>query len=141
MENDEPRITGVGGIFFKTEDPDKIKEWYKNNLGLNTDQWGTNFEWYQGSDSSKKGFTQWSPFNEESQHFAPSSKDFMINYRVVYLEKLVDKLKNNGVTILDSIESFEYGKFVHIMDNDGNKIELWEPNDAEYEKLVEGSTK
>jgi len=65
----------------------------------------------------------------------------MINYRVVHLEQLLAKLKDNGVTILDSIETFEYGKFVHIMDNEGNKIELWEPNDIEYEKLVEGRTK
>lgn len=141
MNNDEPRVTGVGGIFFKTENPDKTKEWYQNNLGLNTDTWGTNFEWYQGSDSTKKGFTQWSPFNEATKHFEPSGKDFMINYRVVHLERLLEKLKNNGVTILDSIEEFEYGKFVHIMDNEGNKIELWEPNDMEYEKLVEGRTK
>lgn len=141
MDNDEPRVTGVGGIFFKTENPDKTKEWYQNNLGLNTDKWGTNFEWYQGSDSTKKGFTQWSPFNEATKYFKPSNKDFMINYRVVHLERLLEKLKNNGVKILDSIEVFEYGKFVHIMDNEGNKIELWEPNDIAYDKLVEGRTK
>lgn len=141
MKNDEPRVTGVGGIFFKTENPDKTREWYQNNLGLNTDQWGTNFEWYQGRDATKKGFTQWSPFSQKTTHFEPSSKDFMINYRVVHLEKLLEKLKNNGVTIIDSIETFEYGKFVHIMDSEGYKIELWEPNDVEYEKLVEGRTK
>jgi len=141
MNNDEPRVTGVGGIFFKTKNPEKTKEWYQNNLGLNTDKWGTNFEWFQGRDSTKKGFTQWSPFNQKTDHFEPSTKEFMINYRVVHLEQLLAKLKDNGVTILDSIETFEYGKFVHIMDNEGNKIELWEPNDVEYEKLVEGRTK
>ena len=141
MENDKPRVTGVGGIFFKSENPDKMKTWYEKNLGLNTDQWGTNFEWYQGRDSSKKGFTQWSPFSQNTKHFEPSEKDFMINYRVVHLEKLVEKLKENGVTIVDSIETFKYGKFVHILDNEGNKIELWEPNDIEYEKLVEGRSK
>jgi len=141
MSTDEPRVTGVGGIFFKTENPEKIKEWYQTNLGLNIDKWGTNFEWFQGSDSTKKGFTQWSPSNEKSSHFDPSKKDFMINYRVIHLPRLLEKLKRNGVTILDDIEEFEYGKFVHIMDNEGNKIELWEPNDVEYEKLVEGRTK
>jgi len=141
MDNDKPRVTGVGGIFFKSENPDELKTWYEKNLGLNTDQWGTNFEWYQGRDSSKKGFTQWSPFSQKTRHFEPSDKDFMINYRVVHLEKLIDKLKENGVTIVDSIETFEYGKFVHILDNEGNKIELWEPNDEEYEKLVDGRTK
>lgn len=141
MSDDKPRVTGIGGIFFKSENPDEMKSWYKENLGLDTDTWGTNFEWFQGSDSSKKGFTQWSPFNVETSHFKPSKKEFMINYRVVHLEKLLEQLKQNGVTILNEIESFEYGKFVHILDNEGNKIELWEPNDIEYEKLVQGRTK
>lgn len=141
MDNGKPRVTGIGGIFFKTKDPSKMKEWYKSNLGLNTDKWGTNFEWFQGSDSMKKGFTQWSPSNEDSTHFEPSVKEFMINYRVVHIEKLVERLKSNGVIILDSIEKYDYGKFVHIMDGDGNKIELWEPNDIEYDKIVEGRTK
>jgi catechol 2,3-dioxygenase-like lactoylglutathione lyase family enzyme len=69
MDKDEPRVTGVGGIFFKTENPNKTKEWYQDNLGLNTDKWGTNFEWHQGRDASKKGFTQWSPSHEKSTLF------------------------------------------------------------------------
>ena len=141
MSDDKPRVTGVGGIFFKSEHPDEMKDWYKQNLGLETDQWGTNFEWFQGSDSTKKGFTQWSLSSNKSTFFEPSKKDFMINYRVVHIEKLVEQMKANGVTILDEIESFEYGKFVHILDREGNKIELWEPNDVEYEKIVEGRTK
>lgn len=141
MDDEKPRVTGVGGIFFKSENPDEAKAWYQKNLGLNTDRWGTNFEWFQGSDSSNKGFTQWSPFTKDTKYFEPSGNDYMINYRVVHLEKLLEQLEANGVTILDSVESFEYGKFVHILDNEGNKIELWEPNDVEYEKLVEGRTK
>ncbi|UMB55033.1 VOC family protein [Lutibacter sp. A64] len=141
MDNNEPRVTGIGGIFIKTENTAEFKAWYKNNLGFNTDQWGTNFEWFEGEHPTRKGYTQWSPFDKNTIYFEPSSKDFMINYRVVHLEKLLEKLKKNGVTILDNIETFEYGKFVHIMDNDGNKIELWEPYDEAYEKLVEGSTK
>ncbi|MHA7129279.1 VOC family protein [Algoriphagus namhaensis] len=141
MNNDKARVTGIGGIFLKSRNPEEMKKWYQKNLGLNTDRWGTNFEWYQGSDPTRKGFTQWSPFDEKTQHFEPSEKDFMINYRVIHLERLLEKLRANGVTILDSIEEFEYGKFVHIMDNEGNKIELWEPNDIEYEKLVDGRTK
>ncbi len=129
------RITGIGGIFFKCKDPQKMKEWYKNHLGLNTNQYGTVFEWYQGADSTKKGFTQWSPFKETTQYFEPSKKDFMMNYRVENIEKLVAALKTEGVTVLDAIETYDYGKFVHIMDIEGNKIELWEPNDIVYEKL------
>lgn len=135
------RVTGIGGIFFKSKNPDKIKEWYKKHLGFNTDQWGTNFEWRQADDVKKKGYSQWSPFKDDTTYFSPSVKEFMINYRVENLEKLVKELKKEGVTILDEIEVFEYGKFVHIMDVEGNKIELWEPNDNEYDKIVEGKTK
>ncbi len=129
------KVTGIGGIFFKCKDPKKVKEWYQTHLGLNTDQWGAVFEWYQGADSTKKGFTQWSPFNEATEYFQPSEKDFMINYRVENIEALVEELKENGVTVVDTIQAVEYGKFVHILDVEGNKIELWEPDDIEYEKL------
>jgi predicted enzyme related to lactoylglutathione lyase len=131
------KVTGIGGIFFKCKDPDKMKEWYNKYLGLNTNPYGAVFEWFQGADSTKKGFTNWSPFKETTKYFEPSAKDFMINYRVENLEALVDELTKNGVIILDAIETFEYGKFVHILDAEGNKVELWEPNDIEYEKLGE----
>lgn len=129
------KVTGIGGIFFKCKDPDTMREWYQKNLGLNTNQYGAVFEWYQGADSTKKGFTTWSPFKETTKYFEPSTSEFMINYRVENIEALVEELKNNGVTILDAIETYDYGKFVHILDAEGNKIELWEPNDVEYEKL------
>ena len=135
------RVTGIGGIFFKCKDPNQMKEWYKTHLGLNTDQWGTSFEWRSSDEPDKKGFTQWSPFTETTEYFLPSTKEFMLNYRVENITALVEILKQEGVTVLDEIETFEYGKFVHILDAEGNKIELWEPNDEEYEKVVEGSTK
>jgi predicted enzyme related to lactoylglutathione lyase len=135
------RVTGIGGIFFKAENPEKIKEWYKTHLGFDTDQYGTNFEWRQGADPSKYGFTQWSPFSDNTTYFDPSDSDFMINYRVENLESLVEELKKEGVTIVDEIETYDYGKFVHILDIEGNKIELWEPNDDEYDKIVGGRTK
>jgi predicted enzyme related to lactoylglutathione lyase len=102
---------------------------------LNTNEYGAVFEWRQGADTTKKGFTNWSPFAETTKYFEPSAKDFMINYRVENIETLVDELKKNGVTIVDTIETFDYGKFVHILDIEGNKVQLWEPNDIEYEKL------
>lgn len=129
------RVTGIGGIFFKCKDPNNMREWYNKHLGLNTNEYGAVFEWWQGADSTQKGFTQWSPFGEKTKYFEPSTKDFMINYRVDNLEALVDELIKEGVTIADKIESVEYGKFVHIIDVEGNKVELWEPNDIEYEKL------
>ena len=125
------KVTGIGGIFFKCQDPNKVKEWYKTHLGLETDQYGANFEWRQAADPTKKGSTQWSPFAETTKYFEPSTKDFMINYRVENLEALVEQLKNEGVTIVDKIETFDYGKFVHIIDVEGNKVELWEPIDTE----------
>jgi predicted enzyme related to lactoylglutathione lyase len=129
------RVTGIGGIFFKCKDPKALREWYQTHLGLNTNQYGAVFEWYQGADSTKKGFSQWSPFKETSKYFLPSTKEFMINYRVAHLEKLLIELKNEGITITDTMQSYEYGKFVHIMDLEGNKIELWEPNDVAYELM------
>lgn len=134
-EKDFKRVTGIGGIFFKCKDPKKLRAWYQQHLGLNTNQYGAVFEWYQGADSTKKGFSQWSPFKETTSYFAPSSKEFMINYRVENLDVLLAALKKEGVTITDTTETADYGKFVHIMDIEGNKIELWEPNDIEFEKL------
>jgi predicted enzyme related to lactoylglutathione lyase len=122
------KVTGIGGIFFKCKDPNKIKEWYKTHLGFDTDQYGARFEWLESGDPTKKGTTQWSPFSETEKYFDPSTKDFMINYRVENLVNLVEQLKKDGVTLVDKIETYEYGKFIHIMDIEGNKIELWEPN-------------
>jgi len=123
------KVTGIGGIFFKCKDPNQMKEWYQTHLGLNTDAYGTRFEWRDAEDPSKKGSTIWSPFPEKTKYFEPSGSDFMINYRVDHLEELVQLLKQEGVTVLDEIESYDYGKFVHILDLEGNKIELWEPVD------------
>ena len=126
------RVTSIGGIFFKCKDPKTLREWYKTHLGLETNPYGSVFEWRHATDSTRKGFTQWSPFKETTKHFV---KDFMINYRVADLEWLIGELKKEGVTIVDTIESASYGKFVHILDIEGNKVELWEPNDIEYDKM------
>ena len=125
------KVTGIGGIFFKCKDSKKMNEWYKTHLGLNTTDYGVTFEWREPDNSTKKGQTQWSTFPETTKYFEPSTKDFMINYRVENLEALVEELKKEGVTIVDKIESYDYGKFVHIVDMEGNKIQLWEPNDSE----------
>ncbi|TDK48898.1 VOC family protein [Algoriphagus formosus] len=135
------KVTGIGGVFFKVKDPDATKAWYAKNLGMQTDRHGTAFEWRSSENPAQKGFTQWSPMNEDTQYFEPSTKEFMINYRVENLEELIKALRAEGVKILDEIESFEYGKFVHILDPDGHAIELWEPNDGIYDSLVEGRTK
>jgi predicted enzyme related to lactoylglutathione lyase len=132
------KVTGIGGIFFKCKDATAIKEWYKQHLGFNTDQYGTTFECGSNNASDQKVLTQWSPFSETTKYFEPSVKEFMINYRVENLVLLVEQLKKDGVTVLDEIETFDYGKFVHIMDIEGNKIELWEPIDAALNENVDG---
>jgi predicted enzyme related to lactoylglutathione lyase len=122
-----PRVTGIGGIFFKSKDPKAAMEWYGKNLGMNINDYGSTFEVRNAARPEETDYLQWTPFAQGTDYFEPSKKEFMINYRVQNLEGLVKKLKANGVTIVDKIETYDYGKFIHIMDADGNKIELWEP--------------
>lgn len=135
------RVTSLGGIFFKCEDPDRIKDWYSKHLGINTDAYGSTFEWRKSGNRDEKGYTAWSPFKADTSYFDPSRKEFMINYRVENIEVLVEMLKEEGVQVLDQIATFDYGKFVHILDPEGNKIELWEPDDIEFEKILEVVTR
>ena len=128
-DNKTPKVTGIGGIFFKCKDPYKMKEWYKTHLGIEAGQYGASFEWYQDAEGKKKGLTQWNLNSETAKLYEPSTKDFMINYRVDNLEALVEEFKKEGVTVLDEVETYDYGKFVHILDAEGNKIQLWEPTD------------
>lgn len=136
-----PKVTGVGGIFFFSDNPEETKAWYSKNLGLEVNEWGSTFEFRNANDPHEINYLQWSPFEKGSEYFNPSSKEFMINYRVQHLEKLVEKLKLNGVTVLDEIETYDYGKFVHIMDLEGNKIELWEPIDSVFTQMGGKTTK
>lgn len=125
---DMKKVTGLGGIFFKCNDPKAMNDWYAKNLGINNEGYGANFEWRE-TDSDAKGLTVWSTFPANTKYFEPSKKDFMINYRVEGIEDLVDQLRKEGVTIIDEIATYDYGKFVHILDPEGNNIELWEPID------------
>ena len=120
------KVTGLGGIFFKCDDPKMMNEWYSKNLGLPVESYGTMFSWRTMEDPDKEAYTLWSTFKKDTKHFEPSTKDFMINYRVEGIEALVEQLKADGVTVIDEITAYEYGKFVHILDPEGNAIELWE---------------
>jgi predicted enzyme related to lactoylglutathione lyase len=124
------RVTGLGGIFFKTEDQKKTKDWYKNHLGLNTDDYGCTFWWKD--EENKKCATQWSPFKSDTDYFEPSKKEFMINFRVENLVELLNILTKEGVTVVGKMEEYDYGKFAWILDNEDNKIELWEPIDSDF---------
>ncbi|PHQ57597.1 MAG: hydroxyacid dehydrogenase [Lutibacter sp.] len=130
VESKINRVTGIGGLFFKTENPTKLKEWYKNHLGFNVDDWGCTFWWKD--DNGKPASTQWSPFKNDTSYFSPAKKDYMFNYRVEDLIGLLKKLKQEGITIIGEIEEYEYGKFGWILDLEGNKIELWEPIDTAF---------
>lgn len=130
------KITGIGGIFFKCNNPEEIREWYSSKLGISTDNYGTSFEWRQSQNSDQKGFTVWGPFPDSTKYFNPSKKEFMINFRVDNLKELLEELKEQGVNVVGEIEEFEYGLFAHILDPEGTKIELWEPFDEEYDKIV-----
>ncbi len=124
-----PKVTGIGGIFFFSDNPEESKAWYSKNLGIEINAWGSSsFESRNIDRPEEINSLQWKPFKKGDEYFSPSKKDFMINYQVQNIEGLVHKLKENGVTILDSIATYDYGKFVHIMDSEGNKIELWEPS-------------
>ena len=140
MSTPKKKVTGIGGIFFKTKDPVEMRSWYAKNLGLVTNEYGSVFEFRKATNPEQKGYLNWSPMSEKTTYFQPSEKEFMINYRVENIEELVNELKANGVTICDEIESFEYGKFVHIMDPENNKIELWEPIDQSFTDMYEGKT-
>ncbi|PSK89820.1 VOC family protein [Taibaiella chishuiensis] len=123
------KVTGLGGVFFKSDNPKAMNEWYAQNLGLATSDYGATFEWRQASDPSKTGTTAWCAFPQDTKYFNPSVKPFMINYRVADIVALVEQLKKDNVTVVDEIAEYDYGKFVHILDPEGNIIELWEPKD------------
>jgi predicted enzyme related to lactoylglutathione lyase len=123
-----PKVTGVGGIFFYSDNLEETQKWYAENLGIEMNDWGSSsFDSRDLNNPDQINSLQWKPFKKGDEYFSPSKKEFMINYQVQNIEGLVEKLKKNGVKFVDSIETYDYGKFVHILDKEGNKIELWEP--------------
>jgi predicted enzyme related to lactoylglutathione lyase len=127
------RVTGIGGIFFKSKDVPALKDWYKRHLGFVTTDWGATFVWGD-NDPDKKGFsrTEWSPFGMDTKYLQPSTLPYMFNYRVHDLRALIDVLKSEGVQVVGDIDITEYGNFGWIMDPEGRKIELWEPVDGGF---------
>ncbi|MCX2743626.1 VOC family protein [Mangrovivirga sp. M17] len=122
------KVTGIGGVFFKSPDPEKLKKWYKEHLGIDYDQYGRVFKWQDG-DAEGKGSTTWCPFVGNTKYFSPSDHDYMINYRVDDLIELLGELDKKGIKQVGEMEDYPYGKFAWIMDPEGRKIELWEPID------------
>jgi len=124
------RVTGIGGFFFKAKNSKELLNWYANHLGFDTNDYGCSFVWKD--ENGKDCITQWSPFQEDTKYFEPSKKEFMQNFRVHDLEKLMIDLKKEGVTIVGEMQTYSYGKFAWILDPEENKIELWEPIDKVF---------
>ncbi|MET3105606.1 catechol 2,3-dioxygenase-like lactoylglutathione lyase family enzyme [Oxalobacteraceae bacterium GrIS 2.11] len=122
------RVVGIGGVFFKAQDPEKLRDWYRDHLGFDVDKWGgVVFQPSGTSDSVENEKTVWSLFKNDSTYFAPSSQPFMINYRVDDLHALLAQLRIEGCTVDAKVDESEYGKFGWVMDPEGNRVELWEP--------------
>ncbi|SEL86571.1 Catechol 2,3-dioxygenase [Pseudoxanthomonas sp. GM95] len=120
------RVTGIGGIFFKSPDPKALSAWYRDHLGLDVSEWGgAVFQW--GGADSAAGMTIWSPFAHDTSYMEPSTASFMINFRVDDLDALLAVLREEGCDVVDKISDSEQGKFGWVIDPDGNKVELWEP--------------
>ena len=122
------RVTGIGGIFFKAKDAPVLQAWYKRHLGIDVQEWGgAAFTWTDGEGQPLAGTTAWSIDPAQSDHYAPSTASFMVNYRVEDLLALVKVLREEGCNVLENIDDSEYGKFAWVIDPEGNKVELWQP--------------
>ena len=125
------RVTGIGGIFIKSPDTARLREWYRTHLGLNVEGWGgVAFHWAEDNPNGK-GTTVWSPFQADTTYFAPSTSSFMINFRVADLHALLAQLRAEGCDVVDKVEESEFGKFGWVMDPEGNKLELWQPPEGQ----------
>jgi predicted enzyme related to lactoylglutathione lyase len=122
------RVTGIGGIFIKSADPKRLRDWYQKHLGIDVEEWGgTAFRWANPDNPAGTGSTVWSVFEASSNYFEPSNAPFMVNYRVDKLHDLLAVLRKEGCQVVDKADESEFGKFGWVIDPDGNKIELWEP--------------
>ncbi|MFK8023519.1 MAG: VOC family protein [Ilumatobacter sp.] len=134
------RVTGIGGVFFRSPDPAATRAWYAQHLGLGIDEYGSNFRWRSHAEPGRTAFTQWSAFPNDTNYFGDERQEAMINYRVDDLDALLARLADAGVEIVGEMQSEPFGRFQHVIDGDGRRVELWEPVDAEYTKIVDGVT-
>ncbi len=126
------RVTGIGGVFFKSADPKRLAEWYRVHLGLPVEKWGgAAFRWSGPDNPAGTGTTAWNPFKQDTDYFAPSTAAFMINYRVDDLHALLAALRAEGCQVEDRVDESEFGKFGWVLDPDGNKVELWQPPEGQ----------
>ena len=122
------KITGIGGVFFKSKsDHKELAAWYNKHLGMPIESWGGTILRWPDDKAEDGGLTVWTTADHDSKWFSPSESSFMINYRVDNMDEMIEQLTSGGVEVIQGPESHENGKFAWIMDPDGNKLELWEP--------------
>ena len=122
------RVVGIGGIFFKARDPDRLRAWYREHLGLEISEWGgVVFDPMPASPAGRQGTTVWSIFPADTTYFEPGTSSFMINYRVEDLDAVLAALRAEGCEVDERVDSSEFGRFGWVMDPEGNRLELWEP--------------
>ena len=122
------KVMGIGGIFFKATDKAVLAAWYRDNLGVPVDDtWGGAVFSWTDNDPEKNAHTVWSPFAADTTYFEPSTKGFMVNFRVANLDAMLAQLRANGCDVVDKIEASDFGRFGWVMDPDGNRVELWQP--------------
>ena len=127
------KVTGIGGVFFRSRDPKALTEWYSDRLGIvPADDGAVQMWWREDEDPDRRAHTVWSPFSADTEYFGPTSNQFMINYRVDDLDEMLQELESAGVEIDPKREESEFGRFARIVDPEGNRIELWEPPPGMY---------
>jgi predicted enzyme related to lactoylglutathione lyase len=127
MPDEKGKVIGIGGLFIKSADQNRLSAWYADQLGIEQGPYGGHFKWRSFEDPRREQLTAWNVFPATSEYFDPSTAPFMINYIVDDLDAILAKLENNGARIDPKRENYDYGKFAWVYDPDGNKIELWEP--------------
>ena len=120
------QVVGIGGIFFRARDPKALAEWYRTNLGIQSEDGHTEFPWQAKDWPNQSGRTVWSLFDADSDYFGETRPAFMVNYIVRNLERMVEQLRKNGIKV-EKVEDYDYGRFAWITDPEANRIELWEP--------------
>ena len=126
MEEQMEQVTGIGGVFFKVRDPQRMAAWYQENLGIQSNDGCADFVWREKDQPDQTGRTVWAIFPDDATHFGSGSSRLMINYRVANLDRMLEQLRRGGITV-EKVEDYDYGRFAWITDPEGNRIELWEP--------------
>jgi len=120
------RVSGIGGIFLRAQDPQHLAGWYREHLGISSADEHVDFEWREKDRPDEIGRTVWSLFPKDTDYFGPGSQTFMVNYRVTNLDRMIEQLRRGGVRV-EKTEDYPYGRFAWIVDPEGNRVELWEP--------------